>query len=298
MLRLEKRPLRPPSGSYSRRLAAECVREQLDDGASPPPGKVVDLLATGDAGDGDGRVAVRAPDGGKEPVLTHGLRDVVVLRLEAEGAGHAAAAGIDEFDVVAGDEAQCPHRGLAANERLLVAVRMQQDPHREVVSKKVRDLGVVRRELRHEFIDEDGLIGDQGGGFARNEVGVFVAEGEEAGRFDADDRRALLGVGLQEPDIGLGPLAGEHQLALGDRGPTAAAELLDDADAETEGFQHLHGGLARARLVEVGEGVGEEDCFAAGRAGTGEGTGRPPALEGTSREAWQGAALVDARCTL
>ena len=89
-------------------------------------GEVGDLLAAGDAGDGDVGVGPGGFDGREEAVGAHGAGDVVVLGFEAKGAGHAAAAGIDEAGVVAG-ETQGLEGGLGPWAGLLMAVGVEQD---------------------------------------------------------------------------------------------------------------------------------------------------------------------------
>ncbi len=95
-------------------LRGESVGEVLDGVSGPPPGEVADLLAAGDAGNRDcGRRATPLRRPGRV-VGAHGPRDLVVLGLEAEGAGHAAAAAFDQRDLVARHEAQGGQRRLRA----------------------------------------------------------------------------------------------------------------------------------------------------------------------------------------
>lgn len=66
-----------------------------------------DLVPAGGAvGDDDGGFRFFA-DGREERQLAHLHRDVVGVGAVAEDAGHAAAAGIDELDLEAGDQVQC-----------------------------------------------------------------------------------------------------------------------------------------------------------------------------------------------
>src|SRR5438552_5822459 len=67
-----------------------------------PRGEVLDLLAARDAGGDDRRGGVRRLDSGGETAIAERDGEVVVLALEPERAGHAAAAGIDLADVIAG----------------------------------------------------------------------------------------------------------------------------------------------------------------------------------------------------
>src|SRR5262244_3474168 len=82
--------------------ARERLPEDLGGMLRPAPGKVIDLLATGNAWRDDlggGRFGL---DGGNESSVPDRHRDVVVLRLETEGAGHPAAARIDLGHLEAG----------------------------------------------------------------------------------------------------------------------------------------------------------------------------------------------------
>jgi hypothetical protein len=64
---------------------------------------------------------------GKSTELADAHGQFVVLRLEAERAGHAAAHGVNLDDVGTGDAAQQRHGGSRTSERLLVAVAVEQD---------------------------------------------------------------------------------------------------------------------------------------------------------------------------
>ena len=64
-------------------------------------GVLGDLFAAAEAvGDDDGLFIIA--DGREQDALAEGLGDFVFVVLEAEGAGHAAAAGVEEVDVGAG----------------------------------------------------------------------------------------------------------------------------------------------------------------------------------------------------
>jgi len=81
---------------------------------------VMDLLATGHARRGDDGFRGLSPDRGEQahPADAHG--QLVVLLLEAEGPGHAAAAGVELDDLGAWDLLQQLHGGAGAGEGLLV----------------------------------------------------------------------------------------------------------------------------------------------------------------------------------
>src|SRR5258706_1983618 len=91
----------------------------------PPAGQVLDLLATGDAGRDDLRLGRRGLDGGRQPAVAERDRDIVVLALEAERAGHPAAARVDLRDLEAGPAERRDGR-RPAHERLLVTEALDQ----------------------------------------------------------------------------------------------------------------------------------------------------------------------------
>src|SRR5215218_256649 len=103
-------------------LLIEYLPNDLDRVARRPPGPVRDLLAAGHAGGSDHGVRGLSPDRGEQahPADAHG--QLVVLFLEAEGPGHAAAAGVQLDHLGARDALEQGHCRLRARERLLVAV--------------------------------------------------------------------------------------------------------------------------------------------------------------------------------
>ena len=98
--------------------------------ARGPSGPVRDLLAARHARGGDQRRRGLLPDRREQAHPADAHAQFVVLGLEAERAGHAAAAGVELFDLGAGDALQQRDRGRGARERLLVAVPVKEDPAR------------------------------------------------------------------------------------------------------------------------------------------------------------------------
>ena len=90
-------------------------------------GAVLYLLAAGYALGHHQEVALLSADGWKQHLLSDFEGDVVVLLLESEGAGHAAAARLYLRDIASWDGTEQLHGGLRSHERLLVAVALQQD---------------------------------------------------------------------------------------------------------------------------------------------------------------------------
>src|SRR5690349_3187855 len=88
-------------------------------------GELGDLLAAGEAIGDDERVGAGAADGGQERALSDPNRDVVVVLLETEGAGHAAAAGVEDFEVEA-EAAQERFLGVHRQDSLLLAMALDE----------------------------------------------------------------------------------------------------------------------------------------------------------------------------
>src|SRR5947209_10319872 len=87
--------------------------------------EMLDLLTAGDTRRDDLRLRGGGLHRGRQPAIAERDRDVVVLALEAERTGHAAAARVDLFDLEPGP-AERRDRGRRADERLLVAVAVEE----------------------------------------------------------------------------------------------------------------------------------------------------------------------------
>jgi hypothetical protein len=102
-------------------------------------GQLRDLLAATEAvGDDDGGWA-GGLDGGEQALVGDGLGDFEFVGLEAEGAGHAAAAGLDGARRCAGFAQKRDFAGRAAEDGLVMAV---------AVDKDVRALKAAGRQIR------------------------------------------------------------------------------------------------------------------------------------------------------
>src|SRR5262245_36155476 len=107
--------------------AGEHVPERFRGMLGPTTGQVIDLLSARDSRRHDlGGGGLGLHSRHQSPVA-HGDRDIVVLFLEAEGAGHPAAARIDLGDLEAGPTKN-RDRGSRAHDRLLVTVPVQKSP--------------------------------------------------------------------------------------------------------------------------------------------------------------------------
>src|SRR5213596_841483 len=162
------------------------------------------MAATGAVGD-EQRVLARGADLGKQCELGHFHRDRVVPGLVAEAAGHAAAGGLDRLDFQLRDERKrLPHRRHRA-EGLLVAMAVQE---RALLGERLE----LEREAagfvleREELLEEQRCVRERVGLAAREHRLEFVAQGQKAGRLEADDIDAASHVGLER---------GQHPLRLG-----------------------------------------------------------------------------------
>ena len=121
-----------------------------------------------------------------------------MLGLEAERAGHPAAAGVDLRDLRAGDAPQQRDRGGGARERLLVAVAVEDDRPAAHRRRGVQRQGAVVDRLDEQLLDELRLAGDRlRARVVREQLQVLLAQGQQARRLAAHDRHAALGLGRE-----------------------------------------------------------------------------------------------------
>src|SRR4029453_18134012 len=114
------------SSGGSRSLSGvEGIAQELGGMPRAPTREMLDLLTARYAGRDHLRIRRRGLHGGGEAPASQRHRDVVVLLLEAEGARHAAAAGVHLVHLVA-RPGQGGHRGRRADHGLLVAVAVEQ----------------------------------------------------------------------------------------------------------------------------------------------------------------------------
>src|SRR6185437_12360010 len=92
-----------------------------------PAGRVLgDLLAATKFVGNEKGFRRGAPDGGQKHPLGQGLRNLELLALKAEGAGHAAAPGVEQGNG-GPSAAEQIHLGVHFHQRLMVAVAVQND---------------------------------------------------------------------------------------------------------------------------------------------------------------------------
>ena len=117
-----------------------------------------------------------------------------MLGLVAERSCHAAAGRIEAFDREAGDQLQCLHRRTDSAERFLVAMPVQQS--RAALHRRQCQSETARGALAFdELLEEPGAFGKRLGSGTRQEHRKFVAQGQQAGWLQPDDRCASLDIG-------------------------------------------------------------------------------------------------------
>ena len=213
-----------------------------------------DLLAAAEAvGDEDG-FGRSGADGGQENALADGLRDSEFFAFEAEGACHAAAAGVQKRDGCAGaaedrDFVGHLHHGF------VMAVAVEDDS----LARKVGRLE-VGRVAGEEFAQEEGLVAQAlGAGVAGEEVDKLVAEDGGATRFKEDEGES--GVDLRgevaEDFFEIASCCGEESEVV--ERATAANVFARDFEVEACALQDLGRGVEGLRVVVVVPRVGPQE---------------------------------------
>jgi hypothetical protein len=163
---------------------------------SRPAGELPDLLAAGEAVGDHARLIRSGADFGQQAALGAPPGDFEMLAaLEAEGAGHAAAAGVEDLDL----EARSGEQGLLVGrpeQRALMAVRLRYRAAREASRDE------AGRLAPEESREEVGLPRQPPGiGVVGKELRELVAENRGARRLEHDDRDPLpegLAEGIQD----------------------------------------------------------------------------------------------------
>jgi hypothetical protein len=102
---------------------------------------VLYLLSAGNTCRRDDCVLRLGPDGREEAELADAHGQFVVLHLEAERAGHAAAPGVNFDDVGTRDAAKQGHRRRGTRDRLLMAVAVEQDATADIILRQGEPAG-------------------------------------------------------------------------------------------------------------------------------------------------------------
>src|SRR5215208_779470 len=182
----------------------------------PSPCSVEDLLpAAGPRGDDD--PLLRPAHRREEPSLPHLHGDLVMPLLVAEEPGHPAASRVDHLDL--GGEPEEPLRRTSPDERLLVAVSVQED--RGALSERK-----LPAKIQHRLLEETGGFGQFFDALVvGDELPVVVAYGQNTARLEADERDPSLYEGHQQIKVAPGVLPRLVHEPLGEHGPTATDDL-------------------------------------------------------------------------
>src|SRR5262245_57768709 len=163
----------------------------------PAAREMLDLLPARNARGHDLRLLRGRLDRRREPTVPERHRDVVVLALEAERAGHAAAARIDLLDLEPGP-AECRYRGRRADERLLMAVAVEQRLLALGAEREREPAGALADQ---ELFEQERVLRDGASVVAAHQIHGLVAQGQKTRRLEADDRDAAARVWRQTLDV-------------------------------------------------------------------------------------------------
>src|SRR5438309_6079971 len=146
--------------------------------------EMLDLLTAGDTGGDDLRLRGGGLHRGREPTIAERDRDVVVLALEAERAGHAAAARVDFLDLES-RPAKRRDRGRGADERLLVAVPVEQCLAPLGAEGQSQPAAALTDQ---ELLEQERLLRHRSSVIGTDQVDGLVAQSQETRRLESDDR--------------------------------------------------------------------------------------------------------------
>ncbi len=157
-----------------------------------------------------------------------------------------------------------------------MAVAVEQDV--TTLRSEVRCQIALVRQPGDVFLERDGLIGDDlGSRIARQQVEIFIPQGQQAAWLQPNQRQPGLGRGQQGAHGSLGRLAGHIDQPLGDR-RAAVVDRQRSNDADPNRLQKLDRGHAHLGMVVVREWVDEQDdparAFGAGKTASPSPPGR------------------------
>ena len=227
-------------------------------------GVLGDLFAAAEAVSDEGGFWGGGADGGEQDALGERLGDFEFVALEAEGAGHAAAAGVEKLDFGAGGREECDFVGHL-HDGPVVAVALDDEG-------AGAGGGVVERGFADEEFAEEQGVGFEfvGAGVVGEEVGELVAEDGGAAWLEDDDGHAGGEEGLEDGEGVEEVSAGGREQAEVVERAAAADVAIEDADAEAGGGKELVRGQGGGGAEVVVEGVGPEEDVACGGGGLGE----------------------------
>ena len=214
--------------------------------------------------------------GRQQRQLRHPQRDVVVRRLVAEAAGHAAAARLDHVDGEARNETQhLAHRAHRV-ERLLVAMAVQQRARLRAAARAASARRPARCSRARNSSIRNARSARRRCAVAQSHHQELVAQRQQARRLEPDDDGAALDVrrerGHDAARLGfrlVDETRGEVRAAAAQRPPWrgVGAARPRDVHAVAGRLQHRHRRVRVLRLEVIGERVDEQhDVGAAGIA--------------------------------
>ena len=212
-----------------------------------------DLLAAAEPVGDDEPVVGRAADGGEKLEFADGRGDVVVLAVETERSGHAAASGSGRLELNA-EATQQRFLGGHLHDRLVMAVAVEHG-----FARKLRECRAGAELLFEEFAEQESLLAQGlGAGVVRKQVDEFVAEDGDAGGLKPDDGDAGFDLGLElvEDFEQKALCAIEHAEVV--EGASATEVRLGHEDAESGGLENLDGSTGGRGQEIVVEGIGPE----------------------------------------
>lgn len=195
-------------------------------------------------------------DGGQEDAFAEGLGNGVVFAFEAERAGHAAAAGVEEFDGGTG-AAEPGQLVFHIEDGLVVAVAVEDDARIGVLGRLV-----VGRVAGEELAEQEGLVGEAAGAVvAGEEVEELVAEDAGATGFEEEEGKAAVDLGREFREDAAEVVAGGIEEAEVVKRAAAADVLAGDLDGVSGGVEDLAGGGEGLGMVVVIPGIGPEESL-------------------------------------
>src|SRR5213593_2967826 len=150
-----------------------------------PAGRLLDLLAATESVGDDQRIAFCLAHARKQHALADTHRDVVMFRLKAERAGHAAASGIEMFEVEP-DFLQREFFRLELHDRFVMAMALHNGLALQARNFEAIALAFNELAERHDRY-----------GAAWKEIFQLIAEDRDATRLQSDDRNSFLSFGSQ-----------------------------------------------------------------------------------------------------
>ena len=168
--------------------------EQLGGMKRMPAREMLDLEPAGESRRDDDSTGSSLSHGRQQSLLAHQPRDLVMLALVAERAGHAAAAGVEVDHLRPGNPVAAVGASAPCPRATLVAVRLHEDLGRAGLPAERRPVfarqSPIQKLLERLACPRDGL--GPGTQLALEQGGIIVPDRQDAARLAGDDRPALL----------------------------------------------------------------------------------------------------------